>query len=234
MRSASVKAGVVVLFVAAYIAATLTAAMAAVKSASSDGEATVYLMADFTKSFDIAYRVTLKPAAHNKSWSSVSILLVGRQIPGAGASLGIISDPPSHTLVHSFTYVVYPNLKGDYNRQSGRCLTGCLIELRGDQHSIYAYVNDSLVASWSRSDLYLQHPHIQLNAEVHGVGDSIYAVLIPVRTVVADRTLPHPTCAFTTRGIEPAGLTALKFRGKANDAGGAFINLLTGIRGDKC
>lgn len=61
-------------------------AIAAVKSASSDGEATVYLMGKFSTDFDVVYRAALKPAGHNKSWSSLSILLVGTQIPGPGAS----------------------------------------------------------------------------------------------------------------------------------------------------
>lgn len=229
----SLKAGAFGFFVAAYVAVGLPTS-AAVKSASSDGEATVYLMADFSEDFDVAYRVALKPGSHNKSWSSLSILLVGHQIPGAGASVGVISDPPHHTPIQPFTYVTYPNLKDDYSLHAGRFLTGCLVELRGDQRNVYAYVNGSVVASWSRSDLYLQRPHIQLNAEVHGLGDSIAAELIPVRATVAGHPLPRPRCAFTTRGIEPNGLTMLTFQGTANNARAAFINLLTGSRGDKC
>lgn len=176
----------------------------------------------------------LEAAAHNKSWSSLSILLVGSKIPGPGASVGISSDPPHHRSVHVFTYVVYPSLEDNYESQSTNCTKGCVIELRGDTRKIYAYVNGNMLASWSRSDLYLQHPHIQLNAEVHGEHDAIFASLTPVRTIVAGRMLSRPTCAFTTRGIEPAGRATLAFHGKTSDAGGAFINLTTGVHGDRC
>ncbi|MGB6738878.1 MAG: hypothetical protein WBD57_13655 [Candidatus Cybelea sp.] len=213
---------------------TTHATAADVKSASSDGEATVYLLDNFSADFDLAYRAVLKPAAHNKSWSSLSILLVGSQIPGPGASVGVASDPPHHAAARPFTYVVYPGLRDDYKSHSKSCSAGCLIELRGDARSIYAYVDRHAVASWSRSDLFITHPHVQLNAEVHGTGDSVYASLTPVRVLVAGRALPNPTCAFTTRGIEPAGRTTLTFSGKTNDAGGAFIELASGARADKC
>lgn len=210
------------------------AAMGAVKSVSPDGEATVYSMGEFSAAFDVAYRAVLRPSARNNSWSTLSILLVGSQIPGPGASVGVASAPPHHRPLRPFTYVVYPGLKDDYESYSTSCVTGCVIELRGDARSIGAYVNGKRLASWSRSDLYIQHPHIQLNAEVHGPGDSIYALLIPVRTTAAGRRLPDPTCAFTTRGIEPTGRATLTFHGKTGDAGGSFVNLSTGVRGDKC
>ena len=184
--------------------------------------------------FDVAYRTVLQSAARNDSWSSLSILLVGSRIPGPGASVGVASDPPRHRPLRPFTYVVYPGFKDDYESYSTSCVSGCVIELRGDARGIYAYVNGNKMASWSRSDLYLQHPHIQLNAEVHGPGDSIYGSLTPVRVTVAGRTLSQPTCAFTTRGIEPAGRSTLTFHGQTGDAGGAFINLSTGVRGNRC
>ena len=65
-----------------FITARLLAAN--VKSASSDGEATVYLLDKFSADFDLAYRAVLKPAVPRQSWSSLSILLVGSQIPGPG------------------------------------------------------------------------------------------------------------------------------------------------------
>ena len=68
---------------------TAHATAADVKAASSDGEATVYLLDNFSADFDLTYRAVLKPTAHNKSWSSLSILLVGSQIPGPGASVGV-------------------------------------------------------------------------------------------------------------------------------------------------
>jgi len=215
------------------LSSTARVTIASVKAASSDGEATVYLAGSFSAEFDVAYRAVLKPGDHNKSWSTLSILLVGRQIPGPGASVGLVSDA-SHPRARPFTNVVYSNLKDDYKNYGASCTTGCVIRLRGTAARIYAYVDGKEMASWSRSDLYLQRPYVQLNAEVHAAGDSVDASLTPVRAVVAGHALPHPTCAFTTRGIEPAGLAAITFHGKTNDAGGAFVNLYTGARGDKC
>jgi len=215
------------------IVATLRAADAAVKSVSTDGEATVYLAGNFAKPFDLTYRAVLKPGSRNKSWSTLSILLVGSQTPGPGASVGLASDP-EHRSVSPFTYVVFPNQQYDYESRSGHCSDACVIELRGDRSRIYAYINRTLLASWSRSDLYLQHPSIQLNAEAHGDGDTIQASLTPIETSIAGDGVAAPACAFTTRGIEPAGRSTLVFSGKTNDNAGAYVNLTTGARKDKC
>lgn len=209
-------------------------AMSAVKSASSDGEATAYLLGPFSSEFDIAYRAVLKPGAHNKSWSTLSMLLVGSRIPGPGASVGLASTPPHQRSARPFSYVNYPDLKDDYEDRSVNCDRGCTIELRADARTVYAYVQRRMLASWSRSDLYLQHPSIQLNAEVHEAGDSVYASLTPIRAIVAGRAIRQPTCAFTTRGIEPFKGTALVFRGTTNNAAAAYVDLATGVRADKC
>lgn len=205
----------------------------AVKSASTDGEATVYLAGNFTANFDVAYRAVLKPGPRNKSWTSLGILLVGTQIPGPGAFVGLSSDPKTHA-VTPYTYVDFPRQgQFEYKKQFGKCDAQCIIELRGDRARIFASINNSVVASWSRSDLYLQHPSIQINAQAHGTGDSIEASLIPMRTTAHGRAL-NPTCAFTTRGIEPVGLSTLRFTGTTNDGLGEFVNLSTGTHADKC
>ncbi len=209
-----------------------TIARGAVQSASTDGEATVYLTGKFTSTFDIAYRARLNPGAQNKSWSTLSILLVGSKIPGPGVSVGLSSDP-KHRAPQPFTYVIFPGQQYVYQNQAVKCSDGCIIELRGDRARISAYVDGALVGSWSRSDLYLQHPSIQLNGEAHGGGDSLSATLIPIRTIANGHTL-HPTCAFTTRGIEPAGRSSLLFSGRTSDAAGFFVNLETGNHGKKC
>lgn len=226
------------LLIAAYALLVLSAstvrADSAVRSASPDGEATVYVLGNFSGGFDVAYRAVLRPAARNASWATLGILLVGSRIPGPGASVGVAADPPRRSVPHAFTYVIYPGLQDDYRRHSTICATGCVIELRGDARTIRAYVNGTELASWSRSDLYLAHPYVQLNAEVHAPGDAIFASLTPVRASAGGRLLPHPACAFTTRGIEPSGTATLTFQGETNDAAGTFVNLSTGKRGDKC
>jgi hypothetical protein len=209
-------------------------ACATIKYTSPYGEAGVYLLSDFSNDFDVAYRALLKPGAKNKSWSALSILLIGSQNPGPCASVAVASNPPHHRSVFPFTFVAYPSLDNKYESHSASCARGCLIELRGDANNIYAYVAGKLLHSWLRSDLRLQHPYIQLNAEAHGVGDSIEASLTPVRGVVAGRMLSHPTCGFEGRGIEAAGIGTLIFRGKASHAGGTFINLLTRAHQNKC
>jgi hypothetical protein len=209
-------------------------ALGAVKSVSTDGEATIYATGEFSKAFDVAYRAVLKPGSHNTSWSTLSILLIGSRIPGPGASVGVATDASHPGAVTPFTYVAYPNLQTDYEGYKADCRRGCVIELRGDSHSIYAEVDGKILAEWSRSDLYMMSPSIQLNAEAHGGGDVLYASLTPVRSDVAAHPLRQPTCAFSTRGIEPSGLKSFTFRGRTNSAGGAFVNLSTGTRGDKC
>jgi len=228
--------GIVEYLAVVCIAVMLTAhvSAAAVKPASTDGEATVYVAGKFSADFDVAYRAVLKPAPHNKSWSTLSILLIGRQIPGPGASVGLVSGASPARMLHAFTDVVYPHLKDDYRSYGANCTLGCVIELRGDAARIYADVDGKEIASWSRSDLYLQRPYIQLNAEAHGAGDSLDASLTPVRTIAAGRSLSLPKCAFTTRGIEPSGLGVLTFHGVSRDAAGAFVNLSNGSHGDKC
>lgn len=84
--------------------------IAAVKSASTDGEATVYVMGKFSEAFDVAYRGRLNPGARNKSsGTTLSILLIGQDVPGPGVSIGLAGDPSHMHTVHPFTYAVYPN-----------------------------------------------------------------------------------------------------------------------------
>ena len=209
-------------------------ASAAVQSASTDGEATVYLTGAFAKPFDVAYRAILKPGTHNGSWSSISLLLIGARLPGQSVSIGLSSDPQSNRQTRPFTLVVYPDLTAHYQKWDTNCERGCLVELRGTSDRVQAYVNNIAVASWSRSDLYLKNPYIQLNGEAHGTGDVLYASLTPVRVSVNGKSIKYPTCAFTTRGIEPTGLAKIELRGTVINAPGEFVNLRTGVHGDKC
>ncbi len=224
----------VILIAASVAIFTFHAAKAAVKSASSDGEATVYMIDGFTQDFDVAYRAVLKPGAKNRSWTTLSMLLVGSRIPGPGATVGLATGDPKFRDPHPFVYVVYPDSTNAFHNFKTNCETGCTIELRGDGARIHAYVGGLELASWLRSDLYLEHPYIQLNAEAHAAGDTLVASLSPIRTMVAGRPIKNPTCAFTTRGIEPAGHGTITFHGVTNDAGGTFVNLSTLRHEDKC
>ncbi len=212
---------------------TMTAP-AAVKSVSTDGEATVYLMGNFSGTFDVAYSASLALAAHNKSWSALTILLVGTIIPCPGASIGLASGYPNARTLTAFTDVTYSSLRNSYKSQRVNCPIRCVIELRGNKNNIYAFLDGKRLATWPRVDLSLIKPSIQLNAEAHGVGDVINASLVRIRTIAGGRILPHPTCAFTTRGVEPSGTTNFKFTGTNRNAAGAFIALATGAHSDKC
>jgi hypothetical protein len=205
----------------------------AVKSASTDGEATVYIVGDFKKSFDLKYRAMLQPGKTNRSWTALSILLIGSHIPGPGVSVGLFSVDRRST-VRPFSFVTYPDLSSFSVKPNKKCSAGCVIELRGDTSRIYAYAAGNEVASWSRSDLNLQAPYIQFNAETHAVGDSLVAALDPITETVNARHVEGPSCAFTTRGIKPTGRTQFKFSGTMNNSEGDFVNLSSGRRNDKC
>ena len=209
------------------------AARSAVKSASTDGEATIYIAGNFTSDFDLAYRAVLKPGTRNKSWTSLGILLLGSQIPGPGAFFGLSGDPKHHS-VTPYTYVNFPGRQLEYKKQIGDCSDSCIIELRGDTARIYAYFNNKLLTSWSRSDLNLRGESIQLNAEAAGAGDELTASLTPLKTVSRGHVLASPKCAFTTRGIEPSGRSTLRFTGSTNNALGHYVTLETGLHADKC
>ncbi len=137
MNRTSAKAIVTIALTCALAVPVPQSASAKVKSASTDGEATVYLTGKSDADFDVAYRALRKAGSDNKSCSTLSMLLVGSRIPGTGASVGVASDP-EHPGVAPFTYVVFPNGRYDYRNQASRRATACLIELRGDPFHIYA------------------------------------------------------------------------------------------------
>ena len=174
--------------------------------------ATVYLSGKFAGNFDVAYYALLKPAAN-----------VGLASNGAGSSA-----------VTPFTDVTYPTNKSTYEASKTNCNNGCIIELRGDAKNLYAYISDKLLATWPRAALQLNDPSFQLNAEAHGAGDTIDGTLSPVRLTAAGHAVKPPTCAFTTRGVEPSGRTTLTFHGVNKTADGEYVSLSTGVHADKC
>ncbi len=218
-----------------FVVLTPSTSAAAVTSASTDGEATVYITGDFSRDFDVAYNAVLREAPRNKGWSGVSLLLVGTVIPGPGVSIGLSTGDPSEHEIYAFTSVVDAHGHESYNNTPATCGAGCRIELRGTATSIDAVLNNRVISRWSRASMPLVNPSIQINAEVAKAGDTIHAVLTPVALTIGTRTLKSPTCAFTTQGVEPNGVGALTFSGAFRPgAQAAFVSLKTGHRGDKC
>src|SRR5271163_41417 len=75
---------------------------------STDGEATVYLMGDFTSDFDLRYRATLSASVSNRSWSTIGIMLLGRANPGRSVEIGLANGDPDGQTVVAFTSARYP------------------------------------------------------------------------------------------------------------------------------
>lgn len=209
-------------------------ALGSVKPVSPDGEATVYLAGDFSGDFEIAYRARLAPAPHNKSWSTLSVLLVGRVIPGPGASVGIANGVPSGGVLSTFSDVTFADGKNSYRNGHTACSAGCVLELHGTKQDVRALIDGKQVAFWPRSALSLVGPSIQLNAEVHAAGDVITASLVRLHAVAGGLALADPTCAFTTRGIEANGRRTLRFTGTNHAAPGTYFSPITGARSDSC
>ena len=211
------------------------APVAAVTSASTDGEATVYVTGDFSSGFDVAYNAVLHEAPQNKGWSGVSLLLVGTVIPGPGVSVGLSTGDPSERKIYAFTSVVDTHGHQTYKSTPVICNAGCRIELRGTATSLEALLNNRVISRWTRISMPLVNPSIQVNAEVAKPRDTILAVLAPVSMIARTKTLANPTCAFTTQGVEPSGIGTLKFSGAFRPgARVAFVSLKTGHRGEKC
>jgi len=208
-----------------------TAAVAKVTAVSTDGEGTVYLLGDFSGDFDVAYDVAFEPAPANRSWSTVSIALLGRT-PGASMSVGLSRGYPTPASLAGFTMANGPQQLMRYLPFPVTCTTTCLLELRSQQGFVYALIDGHRVGAWPRSAMPIAKPYVQLNAEVSRVGDHVAATLTPVHTLARGFALEAPVCAFTTQGVVPAafgGRGALRFSG-ARDPNGpvTYLALVNG------
>jgi len=225
---------------ARYAAATLAAlavavaipSVATVKTVSRDGEATVYLSRDFSKPFDLAYAVTLRPALGNTSFATAGVMVLGMVGP-ASVYVGVYSGPTGK--VAAFTTMTGAARTNAFKTLSS-CLPSCTIELRGDAKNIQALVNDRVVGTWMRSALRLVRPYVQINAEATAIGDSVHASLTTVRATIDGEKLPAPTCAITTQGVEPTvDPNVIWFSGtRRADARVTYISLVDGRAMDRC
>jgi hypothetical protein len=174
-----------------------------VRAVSTDGEATVYLLHDFSRAFDLKYSVWFKPSPRNRSWSDVSVLLIGRSPSAGSVSVGLMRGYPNAGTLSALTMATRPGVRPAFKSIPVHCAHACAIELRGDARNVEALVQGRAVGVWMRADLALIKPYVQINGEVSATGDRIAAQMRPIHVVLSGRAIPHPKCAFTTQGVEP-------------------------------
>jgi hypothetical protein len=209
------------------------------KAVASDGEATVYVIGDFSRGFNVAYNAVLPAEATNRGMTFAGIMLLGRP-PGGSIAFGLTRGVQNQSL-QVFVSTTTSRGARHYATSPAGCLPACTLVLRGDRYGIYAFAvtADAVrkLGAWARADYALVRPYVQLNGEVAARGDHIAATLIPMRVVADSYDLPPPRCAFTTRGIAPrrtAGGT-LEFTGTyRSDAATSFIDLRTGEMVGRC
>ncbi|MGH7727646.1 MAG: hypothetical protein ACREM2_02475 [Vulcanimicrobiaceae bacterium] len=194
-----------------------------VTAVSSDGEATIYLLDDFSGTFDLAYRVRFEPAPSNRSWSTVSILLLPLCRPGSSLSVGLSRGYPNSATLLAFTTTSSPGARSTYRPFPVQCPATCDLELRGDSYVVAAIVAGRRIARWPRARFPMRNPYVQINGEVGSIGDRIVARLSPLKTTLRGKPVPLPSCAFTTQGIEPRviGDRVLVIAGTRAAGGGA-------------
>lgn len=211
-----------------------------VRSVSTDGEATIYLTADFSRGFNVAYNAVLPQSAGNRSTTFLSVMLVGRRFSGGSIAFGLTRGAPAQAL-QIFVATTTPHGAHHYATFPAACLPACTLVLRGDRYGLYAFAVTAeatrKLGAWARADFDFTRPYVQLNGEVATPGDRMVATLVPMRLVADARDVPAPRCAFTTRGIiprrEPSG--ALDFRGTYRpQAPASFVDLRTGKSVDRC
>jgi hypothetical protein len=223
----------VVLATAIYLVMTLNGAFAAAATAfSTDGEATVYRSGDFRGDFTLEYRALLEPQPRNKTWSTLSVTLLGGSPPADAITIGLFPDAG---VAHVFTSAVH-NGAATFHDTRIICSRACTLGLHGDRGSIVAVVAGKLVNAWPRFSFGLPHPTVQLNAEVSGSDDRIRASLTPVKERAARVQLGMPLCGFTTQGVFPeSDAGTLRFSGSfVRGAPANYIDLRNGRRLERC
>jgi hypothetical protein len=221
--------------IAFVIAALLLGTLHQIQAAtafSTDGEATIYRTGDFRGDFTLTYAATAVLQPRNRSWSTVSVMLLGDKPPADSISVGLLPDQGG---AHIFTSTMRAG-KATFRDTMIRCASICVVGLRGIRGGIYAIANGRMINSWPRAAFALPRPAVQLNAEVSGAGDRIEATLEPVQLSAATARLVPPRCAFTTQGIKPTSVgNQLRFRGEyIPGASAAYIDPHTGLHIARC
>lgn len=210
------------------------------KAVSTDGEATVYVVGDFTRGFNIAYNAVLPPLQSNRSTTYVGMMLLGRRNPSGSIAFGLTRGAPAQSL-QIFVTTTTPHGANHYQSFPVVCLPACGLVLRGDRYGLYGYALTAAgirkLGAWARADFEMSRPYVQLNGEVAAQRDRLVATLIPLRVVVDSHDLAAPRCAFTTRGIVPARDPSgeIAFSGSYRpEAPASFIDLKNGNAVERC
>jgi len=208
-----------------------------IKSDERDGEATVYDLGDFSGDFDLAYAVSFEPAPANQSWTVVTILLLSRTQSSSAVSVGLARGYPDATTLSGFTTSNRSRETSKYQSYPVRCNV-CMVELRGDKATLTALLDGHKVGTWPRRVFSAVKPYVQLNGEVHEMGDTISARLVPVRTLLGRKVFPRPACALSTQGVEARAIGeqgAIEFSGARRDGARAtYYSLSSGKTGHDC
>lgn len=209
---------------------------AKVKPVSTDGEATVYLNGDFSREFELSYDIAFHPARHNRSLSFIDVILLGEIPPSGSITVGLMLGAPNPSALSAFVTTNRLGGKQKFEQFPVTCRSHCRLELKGNATEFSASIQGRRIRTWSRSDVFMRKPYAQLNGEVSGPGDSIFALVTPIRVTAGGHSL-RPTCAFTTQGIEARSTSsnAFEFVGTSrSDARVTYVSLRTGKTQDKC
>ena len=220
----------------ALAALVLCAGLLAAKSASTDGEATIYIFGDFSKGFALSYAATMRPQPANRGVSFLSIDLLSTGMPFRGVAVGLSLGDPKATSLKAFTTSTTAH-GSDYTPFTVDCAPACTLQLRSDGQTIYAFAGTQKLGSWPRSKFGFVKPYVQINGEVVKPHDAITASLAPIQLVANGQTIPPPQCAFTTQGVfplrQPDG--TLTFTGTFTlGADVTYLDARTGARVNTC
>jgi hypothetical protein len=207
--------------IAAYIIASLVVFAPASRAArasltlTTHGEATVYVAGNFTRDFDVSYVLAVDTRRNNRSFTTIGVMMIGATDPGPSAEVGLANGYPSAKGTSGFVLGSHGHGTTSSAVWGLPCGATCTIELRGNSDHVSAYLDGRLAGTWSRSDLSIESPYIQINAEVYKEGDAISASVVTKKATAGGRALQAPICEFTTGGIEARSKspTSIRFAG---------------------
>lgn len=201
---------------------------------TGDGHATAYLLGDFSRDFDVAYRVSFEPTPTNRSWSLVSLYLIGQNMAGGSLGVEIARGYPHASSLSGMTSTALPGRQQTYHLEAVNCHP-CVIELRGARDDVYAFIGGNQIGHWKRDRFTMTDPYVQLNGEVNAIGDRLFARLVPVRVTAQGASISPDKCSHTTQGIaarEEAAQGIVEFFGtRSSNAPTAYVSVVNGEAG---
>jgi hypothetical protein len=202
--------------------AAVPASSPAQQHGTPDAEATVYLLDDYSKVFDLIYTIHLTPQPKNASWSTLGIMLIGTDNPGPSIQVGLAQE--NATTIKVFTTIGSASGVDEYNGYPLACVPNCELELRGDADNVTALVSGQVIGNWPRSGVPLQNPYVQINGEVNGAHDAIDGSVMLKSASVGGVQPKPPACGYTRGGIAAKALPdgTLAFSGTRDDGASTY------------